>query len=159
MKSLGIALCILLLTGCQTVRDYFHKPNQLITIHAMEPVGAAPLGKFQRDVKVEDQTFTLRRIPVMSSSVVTDADVIPVGADFGLRLHVSRHGEFLWTQAATEYHGRMLAVLVDGTYRGTFVGTPYAGSGSLVLPLRLSKSEADLIASQAKLNYETMKRD
>jgi hypothetical protein len=125
----------------------------------MEPVGAAPMGKFQREIKVKEQTFKVRRIPVISSGSVTNANVVPVGNHFGLRLNVNRHGEFLWTQAATEYHGRVLAVLVDGIYRGTFVATAYAGSGPLLLPLQLSKSEADLIASQAKLNYKTMRRD
>ncbi|MFT5128306.1 MAG: hypothetical protein ACI8W8_001916 [Rhodothermales bacterium] len=159
MRIAGFTLVFLLLTGCQATKDYFHKPNHLITIHAVEPVGAAPMGKFQRDVKVGKESFKMRRIPVMSSSSVKNANAIPVGSDFGLRLYMSRHGELLWTQAATEYHGRMLAVLVDSVYRGTFVATPYPGTGPLVLPLRLTESEADLIASQAKLNYETMKRD
>jgi hypothetical protein len=162
MRAAAVGLA-LLLTGCQSLRqkasDYFHEPNQLITVHAMEPVGAADLGRFQRQVTVDKQSFTLRRIPLLSSTTIVAADAVDTRIGWGLRLYVDRHGEFLWTQAATEYHGRRLAVLVDGIYRGNFAAASYPGVGPILLPLQLTRSEAELIASQAKLNYETMKRD
>ena len=154
-----LLICALLLCGCQTAKEYFHTPSQLITVHALVPVGAADLGRFHREVTVDDDSFTVRRIPLLSSTTIIAADALEFRNGWGLRLHVNRHGEFLWTQAATEYHGRRLAVLVDGIYRGNFAAASYPGTGPIIVPMQLSKSEAELIAGEAKLNYETMKRD
>ena len=160
MKCAALLIAVALLTGCETFEDSFYKRHQLITIHELIPRVSPRMGKFERAIMVDGQRLYVRRLPMLASPGIASAEALESrDGTFHLALHLDRHGENLWTQAAIDYHGRRLVFMVDGIYRGTFVARSYPGSGSILVPIRLQADDAMLIAEAAEKNYKTFGRN
>jgi preprotein translocase subunit SecD len=160
-----ICLCLLwLCSGCATSFWKQERPFKLVTLHALT-TSAADTERFALLLQRGDgdgdaqTTLWLRRIPVMNSRYIKAMEVVrgPRGM-VGIKCHLNRHGQYMWTQISSMYGGRQLAVLVDGEL-AFFWDVPGSGvdfADSIVLEGAWSREEAAAVAAQARRNYNIL---
>lgn len=152
MRTQLMLLTAIMLCGCESMTSRFSPQRQyLLSIH--EYTATPRLGSFERPVEFRPgHVVYVRQIPLINHTSINRVEVVPLGDHFGLRCYLSAHGRLLWMQAASEFHGRRVALLLDGLFRGFFVvGRP--DETSIMIPLSMTEEEARRIADRADDNY------
>jgi hypothetical protein len=147
-----IVLAMCLNVGCKTTdedpayRDY-------ITLHEFERVDR--YNNLDQAVEIAPGRYIqVRKIPVMTSASI--ARIVPYrrdAGDYGLEVHLDKHGVNKWMTVTTEFRGRPLAVLIDAEFKQFIRVTSRVGEETFVIDGGFTSEEAMRISKNAKLNY------
>jgi preprotein translocase subunit SecD len=131
-----------------------------VTLHALT-TGTADTERFALLLAGDENRppLWLRRIPVLNSRYIQAMEVVrgPRGL-VGVKCHLNRHGQYMWTQIRSMYGGRQLAVLVDGelAFLWDVSGDGRDFADEIVLEGAWSREEAAAVAAQARRNYRIL---
>lgn len=156
-QSAAVALLVFLLTGCLTFNRTDKQYHDYIGLHQYARVQR--LGNIERAVDIGNgRTIYIYRTPIISSPNISRAEVTLMPDGYGLRLYLNRRGRMLWTAGAVEFHGRPLALMLDGVFRGFVRASGLNHLDVIVLPGLFTKEEAERIARNATHNQNVHQR-